>query len=268
MMDELEQGKCMRKERRRGFRAPLKLKISISDCGIDPQQVLLTDISPFGCTIADGILAQVPQAISVELPGLDSQPATIRWVQRNGAGIAFDRPLHPSVVAYFLNSGHANVEARPGQRLPANRASESSKSRKEQILAGQAEPFMRILAKKQTQSRCRSLQGLIRRHTSRLADHRLERRYPPIIGKEDSVSVGGETAKVVNVSPSGLQVELGTVNDIGSTLLVVFEGFACIAAQVVWAGRGQVGLALPQDSIDLYEIFDHEPKHELLNGTL
>lgn len=257
MMDDLEQDRP-NDERRATGRAPVSFKISIRQRGRNQQPATTTNLSPFGCAVSETFLIADQQTVWVRLPGLESQMATLRWARHGTAGFAFDHPLHPLVFARFADSTASDGQACPQQNPLATHPAEGSNSRKAQILAGWADPSERILAKKEPLPDGKSFGGLIRRRTARVADHRRERRYPSPLGATGTVSVGEHSAKIFNLSASGLQIEFGSRVEIGSSLPVIFEGCASLTAQVVWARGEQLGLALPRDSIDLREIPDAE----------
>jgi len=254
-----------RDERRRAGRAPVSFQISIRERGRNQQSARITDLSPLGCAASETFLVAEQQTVWVRLPGLESQVATLRWARDGSAGFAFDHPLHPLVFARFATSATGDGQAGRLRNPLAMQAHEASTSRKAQILGGWADPSERILARKQPQPDGKSFSGLIRRRSARVADHRRERRYPPPGGTTGSVEVAQHRAKILNLSASGLQVEFAARAEIGSLLPVVFEGFDGLTGQVVWARGGQLGLALPRDSIDLRELPDVEADHATPN---
>jgi len=255
-MDDLEAHPA--DERRSASRADMSFAISIRERGRNRRAAILKNLTPAGCAVKDVLLIAELQTVWIKLPGLESQAAKIQWAKDGSAGFAFDHPLHPLVVGRFVGPSGSYGPMRSRQSALGPHEAGASTSRKDQILAGWVDPSERLLAKKQPLPNSKALLDLIKRRTSRVADHRRERRYPPPTDAAGSVRIAEDHANVLNFSASGLQVECARRLEIGSSLPVTFGGFASLRAQVVWASRDQVGLSLPRNSIDLREMPDEE----------
>jgi len=260
-MDNLEEA-LPADERRSASRAHLSFRISIRERGRNQQEAIISNLSPFGCAAMGVFLVAEQQTVWVRLPGLESQAANIRWAKDGSAGFAFDHPLHPMVLARFVESRVSDGQVRRQRSASGLRPAEASSSRKDQILTGWADPSEQVLAKKQPLRDGKVLLGLIKRRTTRVADHRRERRYPLPTDAMGNVNIVDDRAKILNLSASGLQVEFAKRVEIGSSLPVTFEGFAGLTGQVVWARDEHVGLALPSNSINLREIPQDESEPE------
>ncbi len=240
-------------DRRAETRFNLDLQVAVRERGRSDRSVTLTSLSRGGCSIAGAALFFANQDIWVKIPGLESLSAELRWTSDGRAGATFQRPLHPAVLSSYVpeplpDHAFTQTNAEPIQ------ARDIGASRKEQILSGWAEPAQRILARKHPQTNGSEMSGLIRRRTSRVADHRLESRYAAPANGNSRLQVGSQDAKLLNLSASGLQVELDCEVEIGSSLAVCFEGFDDLAGHVIWVRNGQVGLSLPRESIELSEL--------------
>lgn len=240
-------------ERRAETRSALSLEIAVRERGRSERAVTLTSLSQGGCSVAGAPLFFANQALWVKLPGLESQPALLRWTSDGSAGASFERPLHAAVLSRYVSGRSPDQTWSEACTKPFD-PREVPASRKRQILSGWAEPAQRILARKHPQTNGSVMSGLVRRRTSRVTDHRLERRYPPPVKGSPRLHVGSQDAKLLNLSASGLQVELDYDVEIGSSLAVGFEGFGDLNGQVIWIRSGQVGLSLPRESIELSEL--------------
>ena len=256
IMDDLEV--CPVDERRTASRAQMSFAISLRERGRNRQGAFLTNLSPFGCAVKDLFLVAEQQTVWIKLPGLESQAAKIQWAKEAGAGFAFDYPLDPRVLARFVNSTPSDGPTRSRRSAFGLHEVQATSSRKDQILAGWVDPSERLLARKQPLPNGKAFPGLIKRRTSRVADHRRERRYLPPTATAANVKIAEDRAKLLNLSSSGLQVEFAKRVEIGASLPVTFDGFASLGGQVVWVTQDRVGLALPRNSIDLREIRDDE----------
>jgi len=260
-MNDLEEA-VRADERRSASRAHLSLRISIRERGRNQQAAMICNLSPFGCAVEGIFPVTEQQTVWIRLPGLESQAANIRWAQDGSAGVAFNHPLHPMFLTRFVEFTGSDDQVRRQRSTVSLRPADASSSRKDQILTGWAAPSEQVLAKKQPIRDGKVLLGVIKRRTTRVADHRRGRRYPLPSDAMGSVNIADDRAKIVNLSASGLQVQFATRVEIGSSLPVTFEEFAGLAGQVVWARDECVGLALPPNSIDLRVIPQDESESE------
>jgi len=98
-----------------------------------------------------------------------------------------------------------------------------------------------------------SLAGiLIPRVERRTTNQRREDRYRGIVDRASIVFRRKRVlAKVVNISESGLMVEVAIEPRIGEQLKVEFEGFEPLQGTVRWVREGRVGLDVGDGSISL-----------------
>jgi hypothetical protein len=95
----LERG--MAYDRRRYSRHTVQIGGGLS-ANIRPSlPIQVTDLSVGGCGIEHGNHLEAGTRVWIKLPGLESLPARIAWAVDGRAGLAFDNPLHPAVVAHL-----------------------------------------------------------------------------------------------------------------------------------------------------------------------
>lgn len=235
-------------ERRRHGRAPLGIAVAVRERSRSACEARLVDFSALGCRVDGLVVIDRTAQLFVKLPGLESQPVRLAWLDGNQAGLEFEAQLHPAVAARFLPAS-GSIAAQT-INMPAY---DPLLSRREQIMAGIAGSDISPLQRKKRPSGL-GMFGRIDRRVSRQADHRAERRYSDAVPQGTRLAVEGELAKVVNVSPSGLKVraELG-LREIGESLRVEFEGFPELTGQLVWMSGQDVGISLPPHSIELFD---------------
>lgn len=68
-------------------------------------KVTVTDLSVGGCGIRTDLHLEPGTRVWIRLPGLESVPARVAWSDSGAAGLAFDLPFHPAVVARFAGAG-------------------------------------------------------------------------------------------------------------------------------------------------------------------
>lgn len=235
-------------ERRRHGRAPLGIAISVRERSRSASNAQLVDFSALGCRV-DGLLVIDRSAqFFVKLPGLESQPVRLAWLDGNQAGLEFEAQLHPAVASRFLPA-NGSIAART-VNAPSH---DPLLSRREQIMAGIAGSDMSPLQRKKQPSGL-GLFGRIDRRVSRQVDHRAERRYSDAVPPSTQLSVEGELTKVLNVSPSGMKVRGDLIaREIGDPVRIEFEGFPEMTGQLVWMSGTDAGISLPPHSIELFD---------------
>ena len=67
--------------------------------------VTVTDLSVGGCGITTELMLAPGARVWIRLPGLESVPARVAWAEDGRAGLSFDHPFHPAVVARFVALG-------------------------------------------------------------------------------------------------------------------------------------------------------------------
>lgn len=75
-----------------GLAANLKTSIAVT----------ITDLSVGGCGIVLDAELVVGARVWIRLPGLENRPARVIWTNGERAGLAFDQPLHPAVLARYV----------------------------------------------------------------------------------------------------------------------------------------------------------------------
>ncbi|MEY4953683.1 MAG: hypothetical protein RL299_2107 [Pseudomonadota bacterium] len=235
-------------ERRRHGRAPLGIPIAARERSRSASEVRLVDFTALGCRVSGLTVADRRAQLFIKLPGLESQPVHLVWIDGNDAGLEFEAQLHPAVAARFLPAS-GSIAAR-NVNAPSH---DPLLSRREQIMAGIASSDMSPLQRKKQPSGL-GLVGRIDRRVSRQADHRAERRYSDAVPQGTRLAVEGEQAIVVNVSPSGMKV-CGTLiaREIGDPVRIEFEGFPEMTGQLVWMSGSDAGISLPPQSIELFD---------------
>lgn len=64
--------------------------------------VELRDLSPEGCMIDLVERPSLGEVMQLKLPGLETIPAHVRWIDNYVAGLKFDRPIHRAVFELLL----------------------------------------------------------------------------------------------------------------------------------------------------------------------
>ena len=67
--------------------------------------VLVVDLSTGGCGLELDVDLEPNGRVWLKLPGLESWPARVAWSRDGRAGLSFDHPLHPAVVAHIAARG-------------------------------------------------------------------------------------------------------------------------------------------------------------------
>ena len=91
-------------DRRRYMRQAVQVGGGLS-ANIRPSTpILVTDLSIGGCGIELDIELEPGSRVWVKLPGLENLPARVAWADGARAGLSFDNPLHPAVVAHIAGT--------------------------------------------------------------------------------------------------------------------------------------------------------------------
>jgi hypothetical protein len=224
-------------ERRRQGRAPLEVEVFVRERGRSAMATRLVDFSSYGCQVDGLILIQRDTQLWVRLPGLESQAVQLVWTDGTRCGLQFDTPLHSAVAARFLPSEGSHAAAAVDNV----------------IMSGIAGTDHSPLQRKKKPSGMGML-GRISRTVSRQSDTRMEGRFADAVPEGTSLRVEGVPVRVVNVSPSGMKV-FGSFREteIGNDLAIEFEGFEPMAGRLVWLNGAEAGIALPPQSIELFD---------------
>lgn len=239
-----------RTERRRHGRAPLNLLAAFRERSRSAIDVQVTDFTGLGCRIEGAVPVDRSAQMFIKLPGLESQPARLVWIEGMTAGFEFEAQLHPAVAARFMpaQGSHAALTI-----LSATHGHDPLLSRREQILAGIAGSSLSPLQRKKKPTGL-GMFGRIDRRVSRATDTRAERRYSDAVPEGTGLAVEGSEARVLNVSPSGMKISAQlTEKNIGDAIVLEFEGFPEMTGQLVWMSGGEAGISLPEQAIELFD---------------
>jgi hypothetical protein len=241
-------------ERRRIERARSDIPVSVREVGRHRMTAQVTSFSRLGCGLGGATVSSGEGMIWVRLPGLESQPAHLRWTAFGNCGIEFKHPLHPAVASRFHATPSEAPYAEPADRLALSGAeADRPSSRREQIMLGHVEHGPAVLQAKRPRGANRSdLSTLIHRHKARISDHRLEPRYPAP-AEVRQLTIDGRAVSVIDLSSSGVRLGSDLPGTIGDGVPLAFPGCSPILATIVWTGNATTGLALPQGSLDLIE---------------
>lgn len=239
-------------EQRRARRAAVELPCSVRERSRSALKGEVRDLSTLGCRIDSPTMALAGNNLWVRLPGLESMIGTVVWSDGHTAGVSFEQPLHPAVAAqYILEPGtQGAAEAQP---VMADNVIPLSPllSRREQIVAGMADPSASPLSNRKRQSG-NGMATMIARTVQRRIDTRAEPRHADqALTGPMALTIDGAPARVADVSSSGLRVYAALEAEIGSELAVEFAGFDGITGRLVWMGGGEAGFSLPDDALDL-----------------
>lgn len=237
-------------ERRRQGRAPLSVEVFVRERGRSAVAARLVDFSSHGCQIEGLILIQRDTQLWVRLPGLESQAVQPVWTDGARCGLQFDSPLHSAVAARFMPARGSHGAAAICNVIPFP---DPLLSRREQIMSGISGTDHSPLQRKKKPSGMGML-GRISRTVSRKSDTRLESRFADSVPEGASLRVEGVPVRVLNVSPSGMKVS-GSIREteIGNDLAIEFEGLEPMAGRLVWLNGSEAGIALPPQSIELFD---------------
>lgn len=101
LIASLERG--MAYDRRRYMRHTTNIGAGLS-ANIRPSTaVTVTDLSVGGCCVCTDLALEAGARVWIRLPGLESAPARIVWCDGARAGLSFDHPFHPAVVARYAS---------------------------------------------------------------------------------------------------------------------------------------------------------------------
>jgi hypothetical protein len=89
-------------DRRRYVRSQVAIGAGLGSAQDRPSTaVTVVDLSQGGCGIETGAYLEAGARVWLKLPGLQSWPARVAWVEDARAGLQFDAPLHAAVVARY-----------------------------------------------------------------------------------------------------------------------------------------------------------------------
>lgn len=88
---------------RNADRVPVAVRAGLRQRGASAVTVQILDLSTHGFRVDTHLELQVGAQIWLRLPGLEATPAHVAWADGHRAGCAFDRPLHPAVLALIIS---------------------------------------------------------------------------------------------------------------------------------------------------------------------
>lgn len=251
MAIEFQQGNG-RQERRHAERAPVWFDASIRERGRSAQNARIETLSRLGCSVTGYGFIHQGAHVWVKLPGLQSLTGWIAWCHEQRAGIFFEQPLHPAVLARFVNLPNEDAPAtEPGEGPSFFAANDTLLTRREQIMQGIAETERSPLLRRKAKSGA-GIMGFINRQVVRQTNYRFEQRFAdPVATGSTQLQVEGRDARVINVSASGLRLAVDLEAEIGNEVSVEFEGFDSYPGRLVWLRDGEAGISLPPNTIEL-----------------
>jgi hypothetical protein len=95
----LERGSAY--DRRQYVRRPVSIGAGLREEARPASSVVVFDLSTHGCGIEASCHLEPGARVWLKLPGLQSWPARIAWTDHCRGGLAFDNPLHESVVELY-----------------------------------------------------------------------------------------------------------------------------------------------------------------------
>jgi hypothetical protein len=84
-------------ERRRWPRLPLQANVEFRRKREMPYRINMHDLTPYGCRIGSPERLNRGEMVWVQLPTLESLPATVKWGGLGISGVEFERPMHVAV---------------------------------------------------------------------------------------------------------------------------------------------------------------------------
>ena len=238
-------------ERRTMRRSACALDVTVRQRGRFAVAAATADLTPYGARLSGAGPFEPDSEMWLRMPGIESQTVRIVWSEGATTGVAFTQPLHTAVFARFLPADSRMMLVHEPAMPPTMPAEVSALSRREQIVRGfgaaQEGPQRHL-----KQPVGGGLSAVIRRSVTRQAEHRKEERFADTLRTGPMrLTVGDATAQVRNVSASGLKVAASLHADVGAKVVVAFEGFDAMSARVVWRRADEIGLSLPDDSLEL-----------------
>ncbi len=89
-------------QERMAERIRLRADVTLRRAGRRNFEVILNDLSPAGCKVEFVDRPEVEERVWLRFDGLDRIAARICWVEGYGAGLSFDKPIHPAVFDLLL----------------------------------------------------------------------------------------------------------------------------------------------------------------------
>ena len=240
-------------ERRSMRRAACALDVTVRQRGRFAVAAATADLTPYGARLSGAGPFEPDSEMWLRMPGIESQTVRVVWSDGATTGVAFIQPLHTAVFARFLPAD-SRMMLVDTTAVPQIMSAEIARlPRREQIVRGFG--AMQEGPQRHTKKPIGGgLGSVIRRTVTRHAEHRAEERFADALRTGPMrLTVGEAPAQVCNVSASGLKIAAALDADVGTRVVVAFEGFDTMAARVVWRRGEEIGLSLPPESLELGE---------------
>lgn len=104
-------------ERREGSRISVSIDVTTRERGRKASHARVANLSTQGCMIDGDFFRLADSDAWVCLPGLDSTPSRVMWVDGARAGLLFERALHPAVFDHVVRRADSAFAEAKG---PAN----------------------------------------------------------------------------------------------------------------------------------------------------
>lgn len=241
-------------ERRRNVRQGLVLDCTVRERSRTAVPAAASDFSVSGIGIKSHSSPLPGNQIWVKIDGLESLSGRVAWSNGSVAGIEFENPMHPAVAQRFVPN--VTMEALPHPPLDQGESNvvelNPLLSRREQIMQGVSGSDLSPL-KWRKQPTGAGILGSISRTITRKSDHRHELRFrDPTATGQMALTISAQAARIADISSSGLRVCTDLEAEIGAELRVEFGDFEPIVGKLIWQGKGEIGISLPPQSIELH----------------
>ncbi|NVE93804.1 PilZ domain-containing protein [Altererythrobacter lutimaris] len=240
-------------ERRNQRRYAKRMHAHVRERGRSGHVVELFDVSAAGCTIDTSAMAGNFHApVWLRVGDVSSLQAKLVWSNGQRGGLRFETELHEAVLERLVGANDDNiVNTQPPAEPYIPTTPEQTESRRDQIKSGYAGPS--LLQRKKPIGK-KPFESLIVRHVARNTDHRHEDRYPAELTSGPShVTMKEFSAKLHDISPSGLGLSAETEKNIGDPVEVVFANCEAINGRVIWRQGKRFGVELDENAININE---------------
>ncbi len=258
-MSAVQQSDSTSIERRNQRRYTKCMHAHLRERGRSGHVVQLFDVSASGCTVdTSAMTGNFHAPIWLRVGDVSSLQAKLVWSNGQRGGLRFENDLHEAVLVRLVGANDDNIvnTAPPAEPyLPV--APEQTESRREQIKSGYAGSS--LLQRKRPLGN-KPLESLIERHVERNTDHRHEDRYPAeITSGPTHVTMKEFSAKLHDISPSGLGLSADMHKGIGDPVEVTFVNCEALSGRVIWRKGNRFGVELSENAINIDEEDDASP---------
>ncbi|WP_394728058.1 PilZ domain-containing protein [Altererythrobacter sp. GH1-8] len=238
-------------ERRFDRRYAKRMQVHVRERGRSGHVAELLDISASGCAVdTSGMSGNFNAPIWLRIGEVSSLQAKLVWSNGRRGGLHFDHALHQAVLERLVAANdQANAEPSAASTDKDPLVNAVGESRREQITKGYAESS---LFPRKKPLRLTPLAKLIERRVERNCDHRLEDRFPAeITSGPTHVTLRDASAKVRDISASGIGLLGGSEKTIGEPVEVKFLDCEPISGRVIWRKGDRFGVQLGENAIEI-----------------